>query len=578
MDLQVDTGSLAAVGVELSAIHAEVMTASATAGQAGLSGAFSTAPALDMLGSAHGNVLAGPAGSARQVLTALAAQVAWLREAVLASAEVLEQQNYAGTHALAIAEEGGSVAPATVVFPVRPPLTPLPFPFPTPVAKSLPSVAALVAAFSGTNLAAVTAAAAAWTSLATRIGEVAVRLGAVAGRLGSDNRGEVITAAVAKILGVASAARSFSANAGIMATQVAKLLGIHQIGLAKVTAAQSMLDAQTDSAVRAASEAAFVAAFPAEFTPIAITAVPSIRLLMNWAECQGGGIVSTGMDTVTGGHLPSAIDVSPEAMVTKVLDEVAPHRAEVERIVSEVPELGAKAGEVHQALSATPTQAASYQTSAPGGSVAPSGMASTGIPGSAASGVSSGAGYAGHSALAAAPSALGGVLNSGAGQSSALGTGSHRGVSAGSAIPLRTADTHLASSSVGDISPRASAGGTSLGTGLPPVGGKGLAAGAAGAGGVVGLGAATGLGSSSAHSGTLTQAASGMFWSGASTGGAGGDRPVGMMGGMHPQQATRSKNKIKTVTSSVEENENIAALLGKRTPVVPGVIGAWVRG
>lgn len=36
--------------------------------------------------------------------------------------------------------------------------------------------------------------------------------------------------------------------------------------------------------------------------------------------------------------------------------------------------------------------------------------------------------------------------------------------------------------------------------------------------------------------------------------------------------------KVKTVTSAVEEDSNIAALLGERGPVVPGVIGAWARG
>lgn len=35
--------------------------------------------------------------------------------------------------------------------------------------------------------------------------------------------------------------------------------------------------------------------------------------------------------------------------------------------------------------------------------------------------------------------------------------------------------------------------------------------------------------------------------------------------------------KVRTVTSAVEEGENLTALLGERGPVVPGVIGAWVR-
>lgn len=42
-------------------------------------------------------------------------------------------------------------------------------------------------------------------------------------------------------------------------------------------------------------------------------------------------------------------------------------------------------------------------------------------------------------------------------------------------------------------------------------------------------------------------------------------------------QGTRSK-KIKTITSSVEQNENLRALLRERPAVVPGVIGHWARG
>lgn len=427
----------------------------------------------------------------------------------------------------------------------------------------MPTVAALVAAFSGTNLGTVTAAAAAWSSMATAIGEVAARLAAVAGRLGAENRGDVITAGVAKIIGVANAARSFSTNAGVMATQVGKLLGVHQIGLAKVTAAQSMLQSQTDPAMRAASEAAFVAAFPAEFTPIAMTAVPSIRILMNWAEFQGGGVVATGMNMVAPGNLNTPADLSPEAMTARVLDEVVPTRAEVQRVVSEVPELGQQAGEVHQALSATPTQTAAHEGSPAGGSPAVGSPAGGSMTSSSlgSGGAASPVGSSGHNAMAGVSPGSGGFA--GLGQTAPGGVDGRGRAGMGSGIPIRTAGTHLASAGAGHSSLRSGGGIASSHAGLPGAGKHAFTAGvAAGA-----LGVAPGSGGGVSR---------GMSWSTAPAGG--GERPVGMMGGMHPQQASRSRNKIKTVTSAVEENENIAALLGTRTPVVPGVIGAWVRG
>ncbi len=48
--------------------------------------------------------------------------------------------------------------------------------------------------------------------------------------------------------------------------------------------------------------------------------------------------------------------------------------------------------------------------------------------------------------------------------------------------------------------------------------------------------------------------------------------PMGAAG----QQGKASK--VRSVTSTVEEDANVAALLGERGSVVPGVIGAWARG
>ncbi|WP_460490789.1 hypothetical protein [Corynebacterium nasicanis] len=51
-----------------------------------------------------------------------------------------------------------------------------------------------------------------------------------------------------------------------------------------------------------------------------------------------------------------------------------------------------------------------------------------------------------------------------------------------------------------------------------------------------------------------------------------------MMGAPMAGQAPGKQAKVKSVTSAVEEEVNVAALLGERPAVVPGVIGAWARG
>lgn len=57
--------------------------------------------------------------------------------------------------------------------------------------------------------------------------------------------------------------------------------------------------------------------------------------------------------------------------------------------------------------------------------------------------------------------------------------------------------------------------------------------------------------------------------------------PMGAMGGgagAGGNTQRRNRGKVQTVTSAVERSGNLKALLGEQPPVVPGVIGDWVRG
>lgn len=124
--------------------------------------------------------------------------------------------------------------------------------------------------------------------------------------------------------------------------------------------------------------------------------------------------------------------------------------------------------------------------------------------------------------------------------------------------------------------------------GMPPMmGAGGAAAGAGGAnGGVTGLSGARGTNAKQplSNSSGVAHSAGGL----SSGGVAGGKSQAGMQRSMMPMMpmagggagAGNQKNtgKVKSVTSAVEEDTNIAALLGDRGPVVPGVIGDWVRG
>lgn len=134
---------------------------------------------------------------------------------------------------------------------------------------------------------------------------------------------------------------------------------------------------------------------------------------------------------------------------------------------------------------------------------------------------------------------------------------------------------------------------------LPNLRGVGSAGGVAGVGGVGSMGAVpgpTGVGGAASHMAGSPMASSpvaggsgmgrGVMGTGA-MGGSGsthsmmGGRPMmamGQAGAAGDGQSAKTKGRVKSVTSAVEEDANTAALLGEREGVVPGVIGAWVRG
>lgn len=129
--------------------------------------------------------------------------------------------------------------------------------------------------------------------------------------------------------------------------------------------------------------------------------------------------------------------------------------------------------------------------------------------------------------------------------------------------------------------------------------GVGSAGGVAGVGGVGSMGTVpgtTGVGGAASHMAGSPMASSpvasgsgmgrGVMGTGA-MGGSGsthsmmGGRPMmamGQAGAAGDGQSAKAKGRVKSVTSAVEEDANTAALLGEREGVVPGVIGAWVRG
>ena len=189
-------------------------------------------------------------------------------------------------------------------------------------------------------------------------------------------------------------------------------------------------------------------------------------------------------------------------------------------------------------------------------------------------------------ASATAPSlppvgALGGALTGGAGASAGAGalTGSAGGAGGGfgGAMPLAGRGAAGLSGGVGSgAGGRAGAGAGGSGA-LGARGGFGTPPGTGGGAGTGGVGPAPGNGPGAGGVGAGSPGASPRAGgaAGAGVGGYGVGPAAGAgRGGRNGQQ---KRGRVQAVTSAVEREGNLKALLGEAPEVVPGVIGAWVR-
>ncbi|WP_290216941.1 hypothetical protein [Corynebacterium atrinae] len=525
------------------------------ASQATLNGSFSGVSGLDQLGGGHGGVINGGAGSAAKILRSYADQVNWLSSAMAASIEALTGQNAFVGRGIDLADEGGSVGTEGMPFPERPRPQFENFDFQAPLVTPALSLEQLSAEFSATKINEAVDAAAKWRELSAEAASIAEDLHAVAQEVASSNSGDVIDAAIDKIEGVAKAGETFAQNASIMQTSVERLAAIKSQGAHRVNVAKMKIYPIPDPVQRLAAEQAFLQTFPATFSPFVTTGIPPIRNLMVMdGSGDGGGEIALGMEDIEGkGSKHDATGMRPDGM-TQMLNAATQAMG------------GGSFGTVEQGVDD--------------------------LAGVGADGVTTAAANAGTSALAAPPMPMSGGLGLGAGAPGMQAFGG--GIPAG-ALPmggqrpsLGNLGTTAASASLPPLRP--GMGESGMGT---PLGALGMGrAGAAGSrsgsgaiiGGAGGAGVLPGVDGAASRPAVPGTAASPMVaGTAASTRSPGAGAGRGMMPMMGAPMAggaqqSKASGKVRTVTSAVEEDENLAALLGERAPVVPGVIGAWVRG
>ncbi|WP_307302277.1 hypothetical protein [Corynebacterium lowii] len=574
-----------------------------------INGSFSAVPGLDQMGNYHGVALMGGPGSANSVLSSYAEQVTWLKDALNASVRAITEQNEAFARSLDGADEGAVASIGAVTFPPRPAPRYEPFVFPLPVVSPSASLAQLSAAFGATQVAQPVQAAASWGKMAASIGAVAAGLAAIAADLRVHNYGDVVDSAIKQIVDVADTGKAFARNAALMVTATTNLGPAQQQGAQLVANMQNALNAIPEPQERQAAEAAFLQAFPAAYTPMLLPGVPVVKSLTDPSlSLSLGSLIPTGMGVVAGkGHKHDASGLRPEGetalrRIIHAAQRVGEEKgATFQEVLSRTEELTGVQAESVGTVSAAAATADSPPVAStpvvPGGSTpASTSAAPAGSPAAGIHPVSSGA--PANTSMAPLASGMPGTMNSSPGSAQQRLTGAvlPRHTQAGTS-PVLGADevsTHSSSWS---------------GQSMPLLGGMGLTAQSMPAsasashhasmasgqsvGGIGGFGGALAPGTTlgAASGGAANSVPAGSSWrsgpggpvtaaSGGATSGARSHTFMGPMAGAGTGTGgggARNK-KIKTITSSVEENENLRALLGDRPPVVPGVIGHWARG
>ncbi|WP_311516921.1 hypothetical protein [uncultured Corynebacterium sp.] len=580
----------------------------------------------------------GAPGSALRVLTSYAAQVRWLRQALKASVDALVGQDTHNARALSIADEGGTAGHSAVGFPARPPKVIEPFVFTPPVVAPAVSINQLAASFAATQVHQAEQSAAVWAQMAAEIGKVAAGLAQVAMSVTAVNHGLVFTKAATHIAQMAATGKVFATNAALVGASTHALTAATAAGRAAVESARTAINAIPDVELRLQAEASFLQSFPGAFTPMLAAAIPPVNNLMDLdSHVNVPALLGLGMDAIGGnGHKHDASGLVPAGQraldrlvdaTRYVADNPGANFEQVHNNLQHAERIGANSATTTAAgaesAATQATHGAQGLTQQAGQTAHQAGQAAQ----QAANAVGAGGEHAVRQAgtqLGGAPGTQahpgGGVASPLAGMGGANQHGQTGGAprvvgSSGGGLGAHQVGTHASSTGVplapmgpmaaglagaggypvhrtpgvggGAMSPGAgsmfgagqvglpggagiSGAGMGAGLGGAGLGGAGLRAGMPGAGGSF-TGSALGGGPGT------PQGIAGAAGVGASRSASAGRGMVPMMGAANPGAQNKKRGPVKAVTSKVERKGNLKALLGDPEPVVPGVIGAWVR-
>ena len=549
--------------------------------------AFSQVSGLDESGSMHGTIRNDSEPEATKGLSQhfanavdlLTAQLTGYQMADNSFADVLGNvgQSVMGKSLEAVIENVSTEQPTVNNFTATNPVAGKPF-----------SLDSLNTELIATDVASMSGMSTDWADTAATIGEALSYIpGAIADLQGSAET-ESIAKAIENLGQIETAGGEYMANASALSTHTASLVTVTEANALQVAAALAVARAIPNASLAKTFEETFLTAFSPKLTTELVPVTPLFtQLLPELGAPNGNGTNQSG---TAGSGTPTFEDTPLPKIVQQALSNAGYRDLAYASTPSQVVEqFGRPNPDMLQSIAAgaTPTQAAT--AAAPSMPPSLTGLTGGGVGGGAGVGAGGGAGAGlpgmGQLGSLGAGAGTGLAGGAGAGAAAGIGPGGSGGFGGPAMAPLGGAGRG-ASGSAGGLG--GALGGARGGAGLSGAGGGGRLGGVGGVGagagaaagpmGGFGAGSGAGMGTGAIGQGGNTFVGGGQAGNGAGARGAVAGGP-GMYGaGQRGAGANSGKRgKVQAVTSAVEREGNLKALLGEAPEVVPGVIGDWVR-
>lgn len=539
---------------------------------------FSRVSGLDHYGRIHNEILVKHDSSARGLLDKFGSYTGWVATNLDSNGHVALLQDNLFKTVLGRADIGIDANAEAISFEKAPPISAQPFGI-TPALIIPPlSINDLQQQFMTSDTAAVISGQHAWGEINAGMADLAAKFTQLAGDVNTVNTGPQFDRASETLADVAKLAHNFSLNGSGVQAGLGGMQAAHAWGSQYASAAAAALALIPVPAERIAAEQALLQAWPSLWTVFAEQSRPHVETLIS-APTQNNG---------NGGTAEAKTDAVAVNSFREALSAMTPtSQAEIEQVMRTAPEsaqfLRAAEEPPRIAGSGALTEIASLAPAVPVAGAAQLGGIAPSIPGTLGPIAGTSTNTAAH---AGSLPGVGGLGNVGMGAAGIGGIG-QGGMLRGNVGPEtnRIGGLGQAGALRGNAtSGAAGMGGLRGGTGTGGVGSMrsgfnattmgGSAAGSSAGALGRGLGASmTGSGTPGASVPGAGTAGSAPVAQGATSQGIRGGHP--MMAGGAPMGAggSREKKQMKAVTSVVERQGNLKALLGDGDPVVPRLIG-----